>query len=159
MHIDREDVDPVVNANVILYLGERDDTRPAIDFVVSTVLADAMPFSLYYEDPLALYHAVARAYRHGATALGVLRQPILDRIARRTSPLDGLTPLQAALAASAVLTLDPDAPLGRELVRIVRSTQRGDGGWDAYAYYGVWGSDELTTAFCLEALARASPRQ
>jgi hypothetical protein len=156
MHIDREDVDPVVNANVILYLGERDDTRPAIDFVVSTVLADAMPFSLYYEDLLALYHAVARAYRHGATALGVLRQPILDRVARRTSRPDGLTPLQAALAASAVLTFDPDAPLGRELVRIVRSTQRGDGAWDAYAYYGVWGSDELTTAFCLEALARAS---
>jgi hypothetical protein len=155
MQIDRDDVDPVVNANVVLHLCERDETRPAIDFVVGAVLADATPFSIYYQDPLALYHAAARAYRHGATALGVLRRPILERIARRTSPVGALTPLQAALAASAVLAFAPDEPLGGELLRVVRSTQRDDGGWDAYAYYCVWGSEELTTAFCLEALAHA----
>ncbi|MEA2663484.1 MAG: hypothetical protein QOI11_428, partial [Candidatus Eremiobacteraeota bacterium] len=33
MHIDRDDVDPVVNANAVLYLGERPDTAPAIQFV------------------------------------------------------------------------------------------------------------------------------
>ncbi len=156
MHIDRDDVDPVVNANVVLYLGEREETRPAINFVVGSVLADATPFSIYYHDPLALYHAAARAYRHGATALGVLRRPILERIARTASSVDALTPLQAALAASAVLAFDPDEPLGGELLRIVRSTQREDGGWDACAYYAVWGSEELTTAFCLEALAQGS---
>ncbi|MDP9105084.1 MAG: terpene cyclase/mutase family protein [Candidatus Eremiobacteraeota bacterium] len=155
MRINRDDVDPVVNANVVLYLGERSATRPAIDLVVRAVLADAAPFSLYYEDPLALYHAAARAYRHAAPSLGVLREPILDRIARRALRPDPLTPLQAALAASALLTFDPDAPLGHELVRMVCSTQREDGGWDAYAYYNVWGSEELTTAFCLEALARS----
>jgi hypothetical protein len=155
MHIDNDDVDPVVNANVVLYLGERDETRAAIEFVVQTVLADTTPFSLYYADPLALYHAVARAFRHGAGSFGVLREPIVDRIARRWASGDALTPLQAAYAACALLTFDPDASLVPELLQLLRASQREDGGWDAYAFYGVWGSEELTTAFCLEALAQA----
>ena len=155
MQIDHDDVDPVVNANVVLYLGERAETRAAIEFVIHAVLADATPFSIYYGDPLALYYAAARAFRHAAPALGVLREPILERITRLSAARDALTPLQAAFAASALLTFTPKAPLVRELLRIVRSRQREDGGWDAYAFYAVWGSEEVTTGFCLEALARS----
>jgi hypothetical protein len=158
MHIDRDDVDPVVNANVVLYLGERDETRAAIEFVVRTVLAGTTPFSIYYSEPLALYHAVARAFRHGAGSFGVLREPIVERIARRCASGNALTPLQAAYAASVLLTFDRNASLVPDLLHVLRSTQREDGGWDAYAFYAVWGSEELTTGFCLEALARAESK-
>jgi hypothetical protein len=59
------------------------------------------------------------------------------------------------MALSALLTFDPDAARTGELLRNILGAQRPDGGWDAYAFYNVWGSEELTTAFCLEALARS----
>lgn len=155
MHIDPDDVDPVVNANVLLYLGERSETRPALDFIARAVRERPGPPSAFYEDPLTLDHAVARAFRHSAPALAGLREPILARIERRAAQSAALTPLHAAMALSALLTFDPDAARTGELLRNILGAQRPDGGWDAYAFYNVWGSEELTTAFCLEALARS----
>lgn len=154
MRIDPDDVDPVVNANVLLYLGERRETRSAIDFVADAVRNGPDGSSAFYEEPLALDHAVARAFRHSVPALGALREPILARIQRRAAQPAALPALCAALALSALLTFDPGAPVAGELLRTILGAQRPDGGWDAYAFYNVWGSDELTTALCLEALAR-----
>jgi hypothetical protein len=156
MHIDPGDVDPVVNANVLLYLGERTETLAAAEFLAEAVRERPGPPSAFYEDPLALDHAVARAFRHAAPRLSVLRETIVARVARRAAQPGELTPLQAAMALSALLTFDPDAGLAGELLRRILAAQRPDGGWPAYAYYNVWGSEELTTAFCLEALALAS---
>ena len=154
MHIDPNDVDPVVNANVLLYLGERSETRAAIEFIDHAVRERSGAPSAFYEDPLALDYAVARAFRHSAPALAALREPVLARIGQRAAPPSALTALHAAMALSALLTFDPDAVLAGELARNVLALQRSDGGWDAHAFYNVWGSEELTTAFCLEALAR-----
>jgi hypothetical protein len=155
MHIDRDDVDPVVNANAVLYLGERPETAPAIGFVIDAVRDEPSARSLYYEDALALYYAVARAHRHSSPRLSVLADQIVSRILERGDRLDGLNPLQAAMAASALLTFAPASGLTGRLLRRLLDTQRDDGGWDAYPFYNVWGSDELTTGLCLEALARA----
>ncbi len=156
MRIDRDDVDPVVNANAVLYLGERPDTLPAIAFVTETVLADTATRSLYYEDALALYYAVARAARHASPRLAALREPIVSRIVARWNGAERFNPLQAAMAASALLTFEPACDALDELLRLIARTQRDDGGWDAYPFYNVWGSEELTTGLCLEVLARAA---
>ncbi len=37
MHIVRDDVDPVVNANVVLYLGESAETAAAIQYIINVV--------------------------------------------------------------------------------------------------------------------------
>ncbi len=157
MHIDRDDVDPVVNANVLLYLGERPDTLPAAALVSETVLDAPAGWSLYYEDPLALYYAAARAFRHSSPRLSRLREHVAARITERAANPERLDPLQAALAASALLTFAPASALAGELVRFIRESQRPDGGWNAYPFYNVWGSEELTTGLCLEVVAR-SPR-
>jgi hypothetical protein len=157
MHIDLDDVDPVVNANVVLYLGERPDTLPAIDLIIDTVLREPASWSLYYEDVLGLYYAVARAFRHSAPRLSAVREHIVSRIAERARDPESLNPLQAAMAASALLTFEPGSEAAVRLVHRVLDTQRSDGGWDAYAFYNVWGSEELTTALCLEVLARFEP--
>ncbi len=154
MHIDRDDVDPVANANAVLYLGERADTLPAIRFVIDAVLHES-PRSLYYEDPLALYYAVARAHRHSSPRLSAVAQPIVARILERAGRPEPLHALHATLAASALLTFQPASELTATLLRRLVDTQRDDGGWDAYPFYNVWGSEELTTGLCLEALARA----
>ncbi|HEY6235649.1 MAG TPA: prenyltransferase/squalene oxidase repeat-containing protein [Candidatus Elarobacter sp.] len=153
MHIDCDDVDPVVNANAVLCLGEGPDTLAAIEFIIDTVV-NASGRSLYYEDPLALYNAVARAFRHSAPRLSVVGKHIVARIVELGAALESFNPMQAAMAASALLTFDPVSAVVPKLLDVVLETQRGDGGWNAYAYYTTNGSEELTTAFCLEVLAR-----
>ncbi len=155
MHIDPDDVDPVVNANVLLYLGERGETRSAIDFVVRAVREGSGTPSAFYEDSLALDHSVARAFRHSVPSFEALRRPVVERIERRVAQRGALTALHAAMALSALLTFDPHAALADGLLEQVLASQRPDGGWAASAFYNVWGSEELTTAFCLEALARS----
>ena len=117
------------------------------------------PFSLYYEDPLALYYAVARAHRHASPRLATLRDTIVDRV-RKVGGKRGTfaNPLCAALAASVLLTYESCPKLIAGIIDYVLKMQREDGGWNAYPFYNVWGSEELTTAFCIEALARFRPQ-
>jgi hypothetical protein len=84
-----------------------------------------------------------------------LAEPIVSRILERGDGLGSFNPLQAALAAATLLTFKPGSGLAGGLLRLLLDTQRDDGGWDAYPFYNVWGSEELTTGLCLEALARA----
>ena len=156
MRIVPDDVDPVVNANVLLWLGDRADTDAAQRFVAETVMADPPTFSLYYEDPLVLHYAAARASEESSPGLRGLGPHIVGRIEARLYNDSALDPLKTALAAATLAIFAPlSAALGR-LVDSILATQRPDGGWRTCAFYNVWGSEELTTGFCLEALARRS---
>ncbi|MHB8267020.1 hypothetical protein [Bradyrhizobium sp.] len=154
-----DDVDPVVNANVILYLGEHEDTRAAIAWLVDAVRDPQESLSLYYKDPLALCYMVSRAYRHAAPSLVQARESILARVAGFARP-DGAfgTPLSTALAACTLLTFEPESALLPPAIAALLKSQRSDGSWEASPIYSgpheYWGSAEITTAFCLEALAR-----
>jgi hypothetical protein len=154
------EVDPVVNANVILYLGERPETLPAIQYVIASVLDESSGRGLWYQERLALYHAAARAFRHSSPSLAVVREHIVERIGELCEAPDRLNPLQMAMAASALQTFTPTSGLLLELIRSIRDAQRTDGGWKACPFYNLpgtfWGSEELTTGFCLEVLARAA---
>ena len=154
MRISPDDVDPVVNANALLYLGERPETEGALRFVSETVLAEPGRFSLYYEDPLVLHYAVARA-AGSAPRLKPLGPHVVSRIEGRLASGERLDPLKAALGAAALSAFAPDSAALGPLVAGILSSQAPDGGWPALAFYNVWGSQELTTGLCVEALARA----
>jgi hypothetical protein len=163
----RDDIDAVVNANVVLYLGEIPETKQAIRYIVDTVqnrMADF--FSIYYEDPLTLYYTVARAHRHASPQLAILRDAIVGGVMARIGPDANFdSPLCAAKVASALQTYAACPKVVAKAIDYMIGTQRSDGGWNAYPFYGsetrgaaVWGSEELTTAFCIEALARYLPK-
>ncbi|HEX3551417.1 MAG TPA: hypothetical protein VHT53_13615 [Candidatus Elarobacter sp.] len=155
MHIDLDEIDQVVNANVVLYLGERPETLPAIEMLLRWA-TDGPPASPHYPDPLVFCYAVARAARRAAPRLAAAREPIVAYVTEFARRSDALTPLQAAWALCALLTFDAGSTVVTGLLRHIIDTQRDDGGWKAYAYYGrVFGSEELTTAACLEALAQS----
>jgi hypothetical protein len=161
------DVDSVVNANILLYLGERDETRAACAAICQAVEAGVEKDTYwYYLDELALYAMVARAYRHGHAGLGRCRETVVRRISSRQLP-DGSfgSPLRTALALAAWLDYGADIDL-EPGVRYLLHNRREDGSWPAELFYCGpeppatksvwWGSDALTTGLCVAALKRST---
>jgi hypothetical protein len=161
------DVDSVVNANVLFYLGEREETRPARDFVNETILGDREAGSYaYYVDHLALYYAASRAFFAGVTGLGAARGAMIAKVLARRDGSGGFDDeLATAFALCTLLNLgyDDRDVLCRAAGTLV-ARQRADGSWPISAVFAGpeppaapsiwWGSDEFTTALCHEALAR-----
>jgi hypothetical protein len=159
----KSDVDMAVNANVILYLGENERTPAACKELTKIIIENSEGnASKFYSDTLAFYYILSRAYFYGARSLEQAAALVPERIARRQKT-DGSfgNALRTALAACSLLNCGQAEAAGlREAVRHIAATQAADGSWPRAALYSgpnkvAWfGSEELTTAFCVEALAR-----
>jgi hypothetical protein len=153
-----DDVDPVVNANVILYLGESVETRTAINYIIDFVKSGVPnSFSHYYTDPLVLFYMVTRASISSAPSLTDCESAIVGNTIARQK-LDGSfdTPLSTALGSAVLSMLAPSEKATELAIRVLLKSQRDDGSWERYALYSGplehWGSEELSTAIALEAI-------
>jgi hypothetical protein len=162
-------VDSVVNANVVYYLGDRDETKSACQYLVDTVESGHESNSYrYYLDNMSLYYMVSRAYARGASSLGPAREAVVERVLQ-SSESDGSfgDELATACAVCSLINFDyGDVSRLRQAARFLERQQRADGSWRRVAmFHGsniYFGSEELTTALCLEALVRVvrtGPRQ
>ena len=165
----RIEADPVVNANVIAYLGDCPATQDAQRWLAALIQEDRLDgTSKWYPDTVAIYYAITRAMVRAEGALEELRPLLADRILDlRDEQGDFGNILQTAQAVSALDNvgglerIDPKRPLERLL-----GTQRDDGSWPELLAFGdqslKWGpfgqighgSEAITTAFCIEALER-----
>ncbi|CAG2158326.1 prenyltransferase/squalene oxidase repeat-containing protein [Cupriavidus numazuensis] len=166
-HADADnDVDGAVNANVLLYLGERPETVAARDIVIEAILADREDeASWYYTSPLALYYMVSRAYFHGVTGFRTCRDAVIEKTrvhARGASQ----QPMSVALALCILANFGvQDRGIAAGIGLLLQQQDR-EGAWSRSAFYRGpeppeahsvwWGSEELTTALCVEALARSA---
>jgi hypothetical protein len=165
----RIEADPVVNANVIAYLGDRPETRDAQRWLESLVTGgDLEGSSKWYPDEVAIYYAIARAMHRARPALETLGPVLADRVlGLRDGNGDFDNILQTAQAVSVlheVGCLDR-ADAERQAERLL-SSQREDGSWPELLAFGdqslKWGavgqighgSEAVTSAFCIEALER-----
>jgi hypothetical protein len=163
------DVDGVVNANALLYLGERPETAAIVRWLIEIVRTDReATCDKWYRDAFSLYYALSRNYRDGVRALGVVVPEILARLRRGAVDTGqiGENCLQTSVAVNTMLNLgvEPDAALIVRALDCLLATQSVTGSWpSAPYYYGGpkkavnWGSPELTTGLCLEALVRHIP--
>lgn len=163
------DVDSVVNANVVLYLGDIPETRPAIDYLNQIIESNTERQSYwYYLDDLTLYYVMSRALRRGVASLERSKPFMVERtLHRRQSDGSFGSDLQTAMAISILLNCGHSADLGSAVEALVKRQQT-DGSWVPEAFYGApklpppgpfvfyFGSAELTTVMCLEAIARFS---
>lgn len=154
------DVDAVVNANVIHYLG----AIPEVIAHLIDVLRERRESQCdkWYENPFAVWYFVSRALHAHAPEAGEL----IERNMRNVAPRNVL---DEALRIAALRYWNRAASIDALL-----AMQLPSGGWPAGAlYHGgrkrrrdgtfdaphpdtpQWGSEELTTAFAIEALARA----
>lgn len=158
------DVDCVVNANVLFYVGAGPETRAVVDYLLGVFRRGGEGCcDKWHLNPFTFQYAVSRNYAAGVAAFGEVREEAVRRLVAAARP-DGSVGdncLETALTACALLSWGSAVPeLGRA-VNFLVAAQRPGGDWPRAAlYYGGpkkfygWGSEELTTGFCLEALAR-----
>jgi hypothetical protein len=157
----RQDVDCVVNANVLLYVGEAPETRPVIDYLIDVLRrGEGGGGDRWYANHFMLDYAVSRNFHAGISSFGGVRDESVARIVNAIQS-DGSVGgvLNTALAACALLYWRSSPPELERAVRFLLAEQRADGSWPrASLYYSGpkklygWGSEELITGFCLEAL-------
>jgi hypothetical protein len=158
----RHDIDGVVNANVLFYVGESPETRPVVDYLID-ILRHGEEGSCdgWYSNPFMFYYAISRNFHAGVSTLGGVCGESVARIVGAAKP-DGSvgdSVLNTALAACALLYWRRSPPELERAIRFLLAQQGADGSWPRTSlYYGGpkklygCGSEELTTGFCLEAL-------
>ena len=163
----RIEADPVVNANVIAYLGDRPETRDAQRWLEALVTEGRIEgSSKWYPDEVAICYAIARAVLRIQPSLDRLRPILAERLLDlRDEKGEFANILQAAQAVSALYNIGSLEKIDgkRQLERLVNS-QRDDGSWQELLAFGdqslKWGtvgqighgSEAVTSAFCVEAL-------
>lgn len=163
------DVDSVVNANVLFYLDDSKKTQAVSDYLNQIVLKDQEEGSYpYYLNNLTLHYFISRAYVEGVSSL----KPSQDAIITKTISRQENGDMNRAMAICTLLNYqyNDTAFVDPEINRLLAS-QGEDGSWSKAAFYRgcfwsedegknghwqpcYWGSEELTTAFCLEALGK-----
>ena len=165
----RIEADPVVNANVIAYLGDNPATRDAQRWLESMIAEDRLEgTSKWYPDKVAIYYATTRAMLRAQPALEALRPILADRILGLRDPQGEFgNILQTAQAISALYNISclERIDAKHEVEKFIGS-QREDGSWPELLAFGdqtlKWGtfgqighgSESVTATFCVEALER-----
>jgi hypothetical protein len=161
------DVDSVVNANVLLYLGDGAGTEKVSEYLRGLIAGNREAGSYhYYAREIALYYVLSRAYHHGCRSLHPVATTWTDKVRRAIDERGAGDELQAALALSTLLnSRAPRSHVLDRLAAFVCESQRADGGWAARVYWhgstagstvpvGYYGSEELVTVACVESLCQ-----
>jgi hypothetical protein len=147
------DVDAVVNANIVAYLGLCDETRPAIEHLLAVLRTNReMDCDKWYEGRFAIWYFFSHALHAIAPEAGDMIVPRVEA----TAPVNAL---DLALASSTLLLWNRVPDIGPLI-----DAQLPSGAWPrAGLYHGgrnpqptpPWfGSEALTTVFAVEALSR-----
>jgi len=165
----RIEADPVVNANVIAYLGDNPETKAAQRWLKSLIADGSLEgSSKWYPDTVTICYAITRAMIRVQPALDQLRPLLADRIlGLRDEQGEFGNILQTAQAVSALYnTGSLESIDAKRQVERLLSSQHEDGSWPELLAFGdqslKWGavgqighgSEAVTSAFCIEALER-----
>ena len=153
------DVDAVINANVVIYLGMCKETRPAIADMLGILRAEReMMSTKWYESRFTVWYFFSHALREIAPEAGEMIVPRVEAATPRNA-------LELALAASTLLlwNREPD-------IQALIDAQLPSGAWPRAGFYHAglarisrnefqptppwWGSEALTTVLAVEALSR-----
>src|SRR6266581_2408037 len=156
---DVRDVDAVINANVVIYLGICKETRPTIAHMLAVLRANGeMMSTKWYESRFTVWYFFSHALREIAPEAGQMIVPRIEAATPRNA-------LELSLATSTLLLWNR-APDVQPLI----DAQLPSGAWPRAGFYHAgldrispkefqptppwWGSEALTTILAVEALSR-----
>ncbi|PWT78435.1 MAG: hypothetical protein C5B59_01735 [Bacteroidetes bacterium] len=157
----RNDIDPVVNANILYYLGYNDDTIAIVEFLLRVLYEEQeSERDKWYGNPISFYYFLSRNYTK-VKQLEPGREIVVKRIYDNYNEDGsvGSSVLSTAMGLSALMNFENKDERIENVVNYILRSQHKTGYWDRNVfYYGGqskklgWGSEELTTAQCIEAL-------
>ncbi len=159
------DLDAVVMANVVLFLGACQETEPTITWLHQVIAEGKESASdRYYQSPLPLYYAMVRCFLYDGSTFSSLKTTIVDRLLQQLQNYsNALSSLDLALICIVLQAWQPQCSELRPALTRLLEAQLADGSWPAAGFFfgacnqeHAWGSEALTTGFCLEALDHAA---
>lgn len=157
----RKDIDAAVNANVLFYLGLNENTQPVVSHLIDIINnSKELECDKWYKNPITLYYFISRNYKT-VYELNKIKDQVISRVYNyyNQDGSFGSSALETALAISTLINFEYiDQRLDRAASYLV-TKQQSSGCWDRniFSYSGPskvvgWGSEELTTGYCIEAL-------
>ncbi|MFZ5352252.1 MAG: hypothetical protein ACOZCL_05945 [Bacillota bacterium] len=148
-----------VNTNILFYLGENKYTRPVCDYLNKLIIEDRVDGSyVYFPNSFTIYYLISRAYCRGAAALEQSRDKAVEKILEMLEADSTMSPLKTAYAICILQNYGIHGSIVEKAVRYLMDCQQADGSWSMETFYiggnYFYGSEEFTTAICLEALSR-----
>ncbi len=160
----RYDIDGIVNANVVYYLGERKETLPVIKYIIDNIIeGKEEEFDKWYKNPFVVYYFISKNYFNGITAFESIKKLILERLNNHLYNNGSFrnNPLDTALAICTLQNFKSFSSIYNSSIQYLIEQQLETGSWAKRIVYTGgpklimgWGSEEITTSFCLEALNR-----
>lgn len=159
----RCDVDAVVNANVLFYLGLNEQTSGIVEYMLNIIAnGNEDNCDLWYRNPFTIYYFFSRNYKAGISCLQPVAKAITERIllSLKQNNSFGESVLDTALGIISLINCGYRSEILDHSILYLISKQNRSGCWPRWGvYYGgpkklqTYGSEEMTTGFCLEALA------
>lgn len=160
---EKYDIDGAVNANVLFYLGLNNKTEAIINYLLDIIASHKeADCDKWYRNPFTIYYFFSRILHNGVHELEPIRKPIIQRTlaAVNTDGSIGASALDTALALITLIKLNYTSVEVDNAIKYLLSNQCEYGNWLRWAiYYGgpkklqCYGSEEITTGFCIEALS------
>ena len=158
----RYDVDGVVNANVLCYLGLTAYTQPIVPYLMD-ILSKQQEGTCdkWYRNPFSFYYFFSRNFDHGIVDIEPAKIILIDRIRASQQPNGqlGKSSLDTAMGISALIRAGYRGESLESAVCFLLNKQSANGSWPRQSFYYSgpskavgWGSEELTTAIALDAL-------
>lgn len=159
----KRDIDAGVNANVLYYMGETKETQPVIGYLIKIIEEGREGHcDKWYRYPVTMYYLISRNYRNGVKKFEEIREVIINRIlaTKKEDGRLGESAMETAFAVSSLIYFHYEGNALHKAVEFLTHEQKKYGDWPRWRVYftgskrlGGYGSEEMTTAFCLEALA------
>jgi len=159
----RNDIDAVVNSNVLANL-DKERQKVVITYLIEIINnGKENKCDSWYQNPFTLYYSLSCNIAKGVSGLKPVTETIIKRILgkQKKDGSIGDSALDTSFGITSLLNLGYYGKPVSNAVSFLLQAQKENGEWPRHIFFYSgpkkavgWGSEELTTAFCIEALSK-----